>query len=356
MFQDLPPVKGSVEPSALPMPAGRDSAEGSEVDALAPLLILVPRGGMAWPGGRSRRRSCAASRPTSSPLVEADGVHAGADARAALQVTLPDGFHVQSNKPRDPHLIPTDADDRRAGRRDGRRDRLPGDRSMSKQVGADQPLAVFERTFAIGVRLTRREHGRARRAHGARPSCAIRRATTRRASRRRRRTAEWTLRVVPASAAVAAAHRRRLRHGSRSATASAPGSRRPQPPHPSRPRQRTRRRRRARARSTTSRIAGHDRRLPRHERLPEVHSQRRERRARTRGLFEGRGPLAILLLVFLGGLALNLTPCVLPMIPINLAIIGAGSQAGSRGRGFLLGGAYGAAMASSTACSASSSS
>ena len=45
------------------------------------------------------------------------------------------------------------------------------------------------------------------------------------------------------------------------------------------------------------------------------------------GLFEGRGPLAILLLVLLGGLALNLTPCVLPMIPINLAIIGAGAQA-----------------------------
>ncbi|MES1256374.1 MAG: cytochrome c biogenesis protein CcdA, partial [Acidobacteriota bacterium] len=63
------------------------------------------------------------------------------------------------------------------------------------------------------------------------------------------------------------------------------------------------------------------------------------------GLFDGRGPAAILLLVFLGGLALNLTPCVLPMIPINLAIIGAGAQAGSRGRGFLLGGAYGAAMA-----------
>jgi thiol:disulfide interchange protein len=64
-----------------------------------------------------------------------------------------------------------------------------------------------------------------------------------------------------------------------------------------------------------------------------------------RGLFEGRGPLAILLIVFLGGLALNLTPCVLPMVPINLAIIGAGSHAGSRGRGFLLGGIYGAAMA-----------
>ena len=63
------------------------------------------------------------------------------------------------------------------------------------------------------------------------------------------------------------------------------------------------------------------------------------------GLFEGRGPLAILLIVFLGGLALNLTPCVLPMIPINLAIIGAGRAAGSRGRGFWLGRGYGGAMA-----------
>jgi thiol:disulfide interchange protein len=62
-------------------------------------------------------------------------------------------------------------------------------------------------------------------------------------------------------------------------------------------------------------------------------------------MFEGRGPLAILILVLLGGLALNLTPCVLPMIPINLAIIGAGAQARSRSRGFLLGSAYGAAMA-----------
>ena len=64
-----------------------------------------------------------------------------------------------------------------------------------------------------------------------------------------------------------------------------------------------------------------------------------------RGMFEGRGPLMILVLVLLGGLALNLTPCVLPMIPINLAIIGAGAQAQSRGRGFLLGSAYGGAMA-----------
>jgi thiol:disulfide interchange protein len=66
---------------------------------------------------------------------------------------------------------------------------------------------------------------------------------------------------------------------------------------------------------------------------------------RPTGLLEGRGILAILAIVFLGGLALNLTPCVLPMIPINLAIIGAGSQGGNRRRGFVLGSVYGAAMA-----------
>jgi len=46
----------------------------------------------------------------------------------------------------------------------------------------------------------------------------------------------------------------------------------------------------------------------------------------------------------LGGLALNLTPCVLPMIPINLAILGAGVNGGNRRRGMALGGAYGLGM------------
>ncbi len=51
------------------------------------------------------------------------------------------------------------------------------------------------------------------------------------------------------------------------------------------------------------------------------------------------------LVILVGGILLNLTPCVLPMIPINLAIIGAGAQASSRGRGFLMGGVYGLGIA-----------
>ena len=52
-----------------------------------------------------------------------------------------------------------------------------------------------------------------------------------------------------------------------------------------------------------------------------------------------------MLFFLLGGLALNLTPCVLPMMPVNLAIIGAGARSGSPRRGFLLGGTYGLGMA-----------
>jgi len=52
-----------------------------------------------------------------------------------------------------------------------------------------------------------------------------------------------------------------------------------------------------------------------------------------------------LVLIVLGGAGLNLTPCVLPLIPINLAIIGAGARASSRRRGFALGGTYGLGMA-----------
>lgn len=50
-------------------------------------------------------------------------------------------------------------------------------------------------------------------------------------------------------------------------------------------------------------------------------------------------------LIIIFGLTLNLTPCVLPMIPVNIAIIGAGTQSGSRWRGFALGSAYGAGIA-----------
>lgn len=57
------------------------------------------------------------------------------------------------------------------------------------------------------------------------------------------------------------------------------------------------------------------------------------------------GMAATVGLILLGGLALNLTPCVLPMIPINLAILGTGGRNQNRRRGFALGATYGGGMA-----------
>ncbi|MBN2310240.1 MAG: thioredoxin family protein, partial [Candidatus Hydrogenedentes bacterium] len=63
------------------------------------------------------------------------------------------------------------------------------------------------------------------------------------------------------------------------------------------------------------------------------------------GFLAGKSAWLVIAITLAGGLLLNLTPCVLPLIPVNLAIIGAGAQSGSRGRGFLLGGTYGAGIA-----------
>jgi thiol:disulfide interchange protein DsbD len=46
--------------------------------------------------------------------------------------------------------------------------------------------------------------------------------------------------------------------------------------------------------------------------------------------FEGRGLLPLFFLVFIGGLALNLTPCVYPLIPITISYFG-GQSGGKRG-------------------------
>ncbi len=64
-----------------------------------------------------------------------------------------------------------------------------------------------------------------------------------------------------------------------------------------------------------------------------------------KGWVAEHGVILLILMVFVCGIALNLTPCVLPMMPINLAIIGAGAAGGSRLKGALRGGAYGLGIA-----------
>jgi cytochrome c biogenesis protein CcdA len=271
-----------------------------------------------------------------SPVLASDAAHAGDTVRAALTVTVPEHFHVQSNKPRDPDLIATELTVDAPAGVTVKEIVFPAPVDF-KLEGTSQPLAVFERTFSIGVQLALASALKpgmldvpARLRYQACDDRTCFAPTTTAAS--------WKVNIVPAAAAIHPTNRDvidRITFGHGEAPASTvtpPAAVTPSPSSTAIP-------------SfdgfvtlgTTGGYQGSG------EFLTFIHDS--ENGVKQRSMFEGRGPLAIALLVLLGGLALNLTPCVLPMIPINLAIIGAGTQAGSRGRGFLLGGVYGAAMA-----------
>ena len=86
-----------------------------------------------------------------TPLVEHRAI-AGQTVRVALRVSLPEGLHTQSNKPRDETLIPTELHvDATAGVTVKEIVWPPA--TDLNQAGADKPLAVFEQTFPIGVEL-----------------------------------------------------------------------------------------------------------------------------------------------------------------------------------------------------------
>ncbi len=269
-------------------------------------------------------------------LLESNGLQPGGEIRAAVQVRLAEGLHVNSNKPRDPALIPIVLTV----------DAPPGisveevvypEAVELAQQGVPEPLLVYEREFLIGVRL-RADSAMA-------PGQIVVPARLRYQACDERVcyvpatvSASWTLRVAPDGPAASP---------EAAAFAAIPFGTGERPPvaerTPELPQSLT---------AGGDPIAALDRfriqgttggYLGREDFLAFIRDA--EAGVVQKGWFEGRGLLAILAIVLIGGLALNLTPCVLPMIPINLAIIGAGAQAGSRRRGFLLGSAYGAAMA-----------
>jgi len=263
---------------------------------------------------------------------------AGGRVRGLLRVSVPEGYHLQSNAPRDPSLIPTTLTFSPLPGIQAAEVVFPQATDFTLQ-GQGEPLAVFERQFVIGVEFAVAKDA-------ARGEIEV-------PARFRYQACDDKLCFAPVTTEV----RWTLRVGTGARASQAPpeytqiawGTGAP-PPVEEAPPAFTAAPTPAAAASSApatlddfeivASVGGY---LPTADFLTFIRNA--EQGVKERGLFEGRGPLAILVLVFLGGLALNLTPCVLPMIPINLAIIGAGSKAGSRSRGFVLGAVYGAAMA-----------
>jgi cytochrome c biogenesis protein CcdA len=276
-----------------------------------------------------------------TPIVESPTALAGSIVRLALRVQVPEGFHLQSNQPRDPDLIPTTLTfDPPVGVTPTEVVFPPATDFI--QEGSPEPLAVFEHEFYIGVQV---------RIDDAQPQGTVTIPARLRYQacddtvcfRPRTVDTAWTLQVGP-DAGVVTAERGEPFDGIAFGSGGPVTIGTLAPAEPA-----------ATPTGTDADAAG----LGRLDNFTIAGTTEGYRNVAAfsqfiadaeagvvqKGWFEGRGVLAILAITALGGLALNLTPCVLPMIPINIAIIGAGAQAGRRRRGLVLGSAYGAAMA-----------
>ena len=270
------------------------------------------------------------------PLYETDALHPGSTARVALEVTLNPGFHVNSNAPLDEFLIPTVLTLESPAGISLQALAFP-EAILLEQLGAEQPLAVFEEEFLIGAALTL-DDTLPPGSYAVPGTLRYQACNDRMCFTPKTVPVQFDLTVAAITQPLSTV-RPDLFAGLTLAGLDALD---PTPGPVAR----------APILDDVSVLAV----LEEFEVLSSTGGYldteafldfmaAAESGEGQQGWFEGRGPLAILALILVGGLALNLTPCVLPMIPINLAIIGAGTKAGSRMRGFALGGAYGLAMA-----------
>jgi len=276
-----------------------------------------------------------------TPLNGASGVRPGESINLALRVVLAEGLHAQSNKPKDESLIPTTLTFEPTPGATPIEVVFPAAQEFKLDTG--DVLMVFEREFVIGVQVRispQQKPGRLTvngklRYQPCNNLMCFRPVTA---------AVSWTFDVVPANGTVTPLDPGvfgKIAWGTGGVPGAAPAAAPVAAP------------------AQTANVATLDGFETRGTAggymnvgtfLSFVHDA--ENGVKKKGMFDEQGPIAIVLLVFLGGLALNLTPCVLPMIPINLAIIGAGANARRTGdagpdkrRGFLLGLTYGAAMA-----------
>lgn len=272
---------------------------------------------------------------------ETEGVPAGATARMAVLVTIPEGWHINAHKPREDYLIPTELDILPAeGFAVG--PRVYPEPSEHALQGAETPLLVYSGTFPIGFTI----HAAASLAPGR---YVLKAALQYQACNDTQCWMPTSLDIempveVLSPDAVPAVLRPDLfasipfekAHETAPAEPPAPG------PEPASDADLSQWEGLAEGFRVTGRNSGY---MSARAFLQWLDDVEWGKASSSLNRFAGVNVWLIAVMTLLGGLALNLTPCVLPLIPINLAVIGAGAQAQSRRRGFLLGAAYGAAIA-----------
>ena len=278
------------------------------------------------------------------PTLAASGVHPGETIHGAVAVHLPQGYHAQSNAPKDPAVIPTRLTFELAEGITATEVVFPKTTDI-QVIGFPDLQPVFDRDFVIGVAF-KVDPAAALGPHDLTVHLRYQACNDVECLVPASVHYTWVIPVVAAGSEITATPSQVFKdiafgHGAPPPDPTAQDRAVRRSPSASQPP--------AANLGADARLDAFDVRatangyLSTSDFLQFVHDA--ESGVKRTGMFEGRGPLAILAIVFIGGLALNLTPCVLPMIPINLAIIGAGARAGNKRRGFVLGAMYGAAMA-----------
>lgn len=291
--------------------------------------------------------ACCVARAQSPPdlvaetFTASDAAHPGGDFRAAVVTTVPEGLHINAHEPLEDYLIPTRLG---FGVTDGlevQEVAYPEAKAITLAFSTE-PLAVYEGTVAVGVSIKVSDDIELG-AHTLKGSLHYQACTDQQCFAPAEAPFTITVKVAPrgqapeaqneelfrgivfTGQATAAAETEQPAAGSAQAQAAAEED--------------------WRALAADFEVAGRNGGYIGAQDFIQWIADVEAGKTQQLNFLAGRSAWAVVVLVLLGGLALNLTPCVLPLIPINLAIIGAGSKAGSRAQGFALGGLFGAGIA-----------
>ena len=283
-----------------------------------------------------------------SSVFSGDAIVPGGKVDMAVRVTVPDGWHVNANKPLDEFSVPTALTLTLPSGATVAETVYPEAKTATLEFSTD-PLALYDGTFTIGVRLVA-EAGITPGDYPVEGSLRYQACNSTTCAPPKNKEFDATLKVLPAGQAVTPANAEAFKDigftGGTAADEVAVVS--------------------EASKGTSGDASSLIALLDRFEIVGSAIGYKNVEQFRaflanpaanssdpaegvgaapgTASPFAGKSLWMVVLLTLLGGLALNLTPCVLPLIPVNIAIIGAGANAGSKGRGFTLGLAYGAGM------------
>ncbi|HOT49446.1 MAG TPA: cytochrome c biogenesis protein CcdA, partial [Candidatus Hydrogenedentes bacterium] len=275
-----------------------------------------------------------APAPTVSAAFETGAVHAGATARANVNVIFAEGWHVNAHKPNDEYLIPTDLKIDPPTGIAVRETTYPEPEKMVLE-GTGETLLTYGPKFSIGIMFDIAPDVQPGE-HTINGVLEYQACDKKQCYPPNSIPVTWTVNVISATQSLAPQPTQSPKEPNTSTSTNIPNPI-PQTPYPNAdwiPL--------ANAFTVAGDASGYLNATDFIAFLDEVETGRG---MAGKNSLVGQTGWLVVVFAIVGGLLLNLTPCVLPLIPINLGIIGAGAKAGSRGRGFLLGGTYGTGIA-----------